>query len=150
MIIKQYDLILRENTSFEYGRTNRKKFLDADFVYRFCNSEGLSLGARGEEHVYAFALNTKCELIGMMQTGIGGISYAPIDVRSILTFALQCSACGVLIVHNHPSNDTTPSAEDIQTSARLRDACDLIGLKLLDHIIIGKYDYTSLKCIGAI
>ena len=150
MIIKQFDLLLRENASYEYGRSNRKKFSDADIVFKFCNSEALCLGDRPEEHVYVFALNTKCELIGMMQTGIGGASYAPVSIREIITFALQCSACGLILVHNHPSGDTQPSSDDYASASKLSDACELLNLKLLDSIIVGRYDYTSLKALGAL
>jgi DNA repair protein RadC len=56
----------------------------------------------------------------------------------------------VIVAHTHPSGDPTPSSEDIQTNERLAKAADILGIKLLDHVIVGDRCYTSLKAEGYI
>ena len=65
--------------------------------------------------------------------------------REIFSEAINNSAASIIICHNHPSGDPTPSSEDIKVTTRINQSGDIIGIKLIDHIIIGRNNYVSLK-----
>ncbi|EHL2713510.1 JAB domain-containing protein, partial [Listeria monocytogenes] len=65
--------------------------------------------------------------------------------REVFRLALRKSAASIMCFHNHPSGDPTPSSEDLLVTKRLAEAGNIVGITLLDHIIIGKNKYISLK-----
>jgi len=73
---------------------------------------------------------------------------AELPVRTILTDALQQSSKGIILAHNHPSGDASPSAADRQATRRLALACEAIGVTLLDHLVSGGGEWTSFRRIG--
>ena len=95
------------------------------------------------EHLCAIFLNKK--VLGMDVLSSGTINSSLLSPREIIQKALLVNAVDIVITHNHPSGDTTPSRDDIDATKRLNEACKLMGLRLLDHIIIGDGRYTSLK-----
>jgi DNA repair protein RadC len=88
-----------------------------------------------EESIVLF-LNNANEIICINKLSRGGITSTVVDCRILLATALKCMATGVIISHNHPSGKTQPSDNDVQLTKRLKDACELVEIKLLDHIII--------------
>lgn len=90
-------------------------------------------------------LNTKLELINEKILSTGNINSTIFSKRDILKYALSQGAVYIIAVHNHPSGDPTPSKEDISNTMELAKACELIGIPLIDHIIIGDNNYISLK-----
>ena len=68
-----------------------------------------------------------------------------IDPREVFKPAIKNSASKIILVHNHPSGDPTPSQEDLEVTEKIADAGELLGIKVLDHVIIGKDDYWSWK-----
>ena len=62
--------------------------------------------------------------------------------------ALLCNASRIMVAHNHPSGDSSPSREDKKSTMKIKEACDLMGISLLDHIIIGEDEYFSFKAEG--
>ena len=68
----------------------------------------------------------------------------------MLAPALALPAAALILVHNHPSGDTTPSSEDLEVTRQLAQAARLLGLELLDHLIVARGRYTSIKETGAI
>ncbi len=102
------------------------------------------MGNLAEEYMYMIALNTKGKVIGVFEISHGTINASLINPREIFIRALLCGAAGIIIAHNHPSGDTSPSAEDKHATKRIKDAGDLMGIKLLDHVIIGD-NYFSFK-----
>jgi len=64
--------------------------------------------------------------------------------------AFAGSAAGVIVAHNHPSGDPEPSPEDLAVTRRLREAGDLLGIELLDHLVVAERGYVSLKARGAV
>lgn len=97
-----------------------------------------------EEYVWVIALNTKCVPIGIFEVFHGTVNASLISPREIFVRMLLCGATNFVLVHNHPSGDTTPSEEDIKVTQRVKDGGDLLNVKLLDHIIIGN-DYYSFQ-----
>lgn len=97
-----------------------------------------------EEHMYMLALGSKCKLIGLFEVSHGTVNASLVSPREILMRALLCGAVGIVLVHNHPSGDVTPSDDDIKTTERIKNACQLMNVDLFDHIIIGD-GYKSFK-----
>lgn len=102
------------------------------------------------EQVLLLMLDSKSRLIRDMVMSTGTINASIVPVREILIQALREDAVNIILVHNHPSGDPSPSAEDIRITKRMKEAGNLIGIALMDHIIIGDNKYISLKEQGFI
>lgn len=99
-----------------------------------------------KEYLYAVFLSTKCEPIAIELMSIGTLDSAMISPRDILKTSLLCSAFGFILYHNHPSGgDIQPSKEDINITKRLKEASNLMGIKMVDHIILSDIGYISMK-----
>lgn len=80
----------------------------------------------------------------------GGMTETSVDVRMIMRRAIICKACAIIISHNHPSGNTTPSMQDRKITERIKRASELIGIKLLDHIIVASSGYYSFADEGCL
>ncbi|SHJ90352.1 RadC family protein [Hespellia stercorisuis] len=103
-----------------------------------------------QENLKLLLLNTRMKLIGESNISKGTVNMAIISPRELFVEALQKNAVAIVLLHNHPSGDSTPSKEDVLTTRRIRDAGALIGIELLDHIIIGDNEYASMAEHGLI
>lgn len=101
-----------------------------------------------QEQMYAMFLDTKQGLIKDILISKGTVNASLASPREIFIEALRYRAVGVILVHNHPSGDPTPSKEDCMLTKRVKEAGALIGIQLLDHIIIGDNAYSSFKKEG--
>ena len=90
-------------------------------------------------------LNTKNEIISDIDVSVGSLNSSIVHPREVFKYALRYSANSIICLHNHPSGDPTPSSQDIDITKRLEEVGDLVGIRLLDHIIIGYNKYVSLK-----
>ena len=90
-------------------------------------------------------LNTKNEPTNITVVSVGSINKAIVHPREVFKTAILSNAASIMAFHNHPSGETTPSQQDIQLTNRLYEAGELLGIKLLDHLIIGDGTFTSLK-----
>lgn len=88
-------------------------------------------------------LNTKSKLIGEANVSLGTVNASLVSPRELFIEALEKNAVSIILLHNHPSGDPTPSRSDLLLTKRVKDAGNLIGIELLDHIIIGNNCYTS-------
>lgn len=95
-------------------------------------------------------LNVKGELESKEIISIGELAATNIHPREVLSPAIRKGAAAIIVAHNHPSGDPTPSDEDIIATRRLFEAANIVGIRLLDHIIIGNGTYTSLRVEGVI
>lgn len=102
------------------------------------------------EKVKVLILNTKNILLRILDVSYGGTNSAVIEPKDILTEPTKMGAPKIILVHNHPSGDPTPSKEDIELTKRIYKASALLGIELLDHIVIGKQKYISIFSIGRI
>lgn len=102
------------------------------------------------EHVQMFTLNTKCKIESEYTVSIGELNSADIHPREVYSIAIRRSAAAIIIAHNHPSGDPTPSNLDIAATKRLEAVGKIVGIKLLDHIIVGYDSYVSLRSEGII
>lgn len=98
-----------------------------------------------QEVMKLLMLNSKSRLIGESDISKGTVNASLITPRELFIEALQKNAVSIIILHNHPSGDPTPSREDILVTERIRQAGDLIGIELLDHIVIGNNCYISFS-----
>lgn len=98
-----------------------------------------------QEHMYVMFLDTKCKLIKEKMISSGTVNQSLVSPREIFVEALNSKSVNIILVHNHPSGDPTPSKDDLKSTERVKKAGELIGIRLLDHIIIGDNIYYSLK-----
>jgi len=89
------------------------------------------------EQFLVCCLDAKHAIIGVNVVSIGTLTLSIVHPREVFKPAILLNACGIIAAHNHPSGDPSPSAEDRVLTARLRQAGELIGIALLDHIILG-------------
>lgn len=106
------------------------------------------LTALTQEHFVAIFLNVKNEVLHKQTIFIGSLNSSIVHPRDVFREAFKRSAASMIIFHNHPSGDTTPSREDIEVTKRLVDAGAIMGIDVLDHIIIGDQKFLSLKDKG--
>ena len=100
------------------------------------------------EEVKIILFNRANKALGVYDLSKGGISSSIIDVKIILSIVLKTLASGIIIVHNHPSGNLTPSKFDLDVTQKLKSACDLMDVALLDHLIISKENYFSFADDG--
>lgn len=98
-----------------------------------------------EENLWLITLDTKNNITGIFTVSTGSLNSSIVHPREIFKRAVLQNAASIIICHNHPSGDPTPSQEDINITKRIYDAGKILGIELLDHIIIGDNKYTSLK-----
>ncbi|HAG07493.1 MAG TPA: hypothetical protein DCL13_04890 [Peptococcaceae bacterium] len=100
------------------------------------------------EHFRALLLNTKNQVLSIETISVGTLDSSTVHPRELFKSAVKKSAAAVILVHNHPSGDPTPSQADIDLTGRLVQAGSILGIGVLDHIVIGDNRYTSFKACG--
>ena len=98
-----------------------------------------------KEHFCAFFLNTQNQIIGKEIISVGTLNTGLVHPRETFRTAIAINCNSVVIAHNHPSGSLEPSDEDLNLTRRLVDAGRLIGIEVLDHVIVTKQSYSSLK-----
>lgn len=96
------------------------------------------------EYVKLILLNAKNIILKIIDISKGGMNSAIVEPKEILQEAIKTGAPKIILVHNHPSGDSTPSNADIEMTKRLYSAANIVGIQLLDHIVIGDRCYTSI------
>jgi len=107
-----------------------------------------SLKDKKKEHFWAILLDTRSQLIKKAEISVGSLDSSIVHPREVFKEALSASAASVIFVHNHPSGDPAPSADDIKLTKRLVQAGEIMGIEVLDHVIIGNKRFLSLKREG--
>ncbi|MDK9865519.1 MAG: RadC family protein [Staphylococcus equorum] len=97
-----------------------------------------------QEKFIALFLNSKNVIIKQKTIFIGTLNSSIVHPREIFSEAVKCASNAIIVLHNHPSGDVTPSTEDIKTTERLKECGQVLGIDLLDHIIIGDHTYLSM------
>jgi len=97
------------------------------------------------EHFRVILLNTRHEILDVVDVSVGGLASAPVHPREVFKEAIRRSAAAVILVHNHPSGHPEPSRDDVLITEQMRAAGRLVGIDVLDHVIIGERTYTSLR-----
>lgn len=103
------------------------------------------------EVCYVLFLTTKHGLIRYHQLSRGSISSTFVSAREVYQAALLANASCIALVHNHPSGDPTPSPDDLSVTRRVRDAGEVIGIELVDHVVIGRGgEFVSIRGLGGL
>jgi len=98
-----------------------------------------------KEYFKVLLLNTKNEIITIENISVGSLNSSLVHPREVFCNAVKKNACSMIAVHNHPSGNPEPSQTDIDITRRLVEAGEILGIKVLDHLIIGDGIYVSLK-----
>lgn len=130
--------LVRESSMLYKGRQIRSPKDSYDLIRTFIEDSD-------REMMICLSLDTKNQPASISICSIGSVSSAIVHPREIMKTAILSNASSVIIFHNHPSGNTTPSAEDIGVTKRLKEAGEILGIELLDHLIIGNDSFISLK-----
>lgn len=103
------------------------------------------LGDVDREHFIVLCMDTKNQPTCIQTVHIGSLNSSIVHPREVLKPAILSNSCSCIVAHNHPSNDTTPSPEDIAVTKRLAEAGEIIGIEVLDHLIMCDDHFLSLK-----
>ena len=130
--------MVKEKT-IEYNSTIAKPMDIVEFINSLENYD-LSVN----ERVVVIALNTKNHIVAYSEISAGGTNTCNVNTPDIFRFLFTTNASKFILVHNHPSGDSTPSGIDIEMTKQIQKATDLMQLEFLDHIVIGDNNYTSI------
>ena len=111
----------------------------------YLGREFLRIHEESEEYMHMICVNTKNKVLGVFEISHGTVNSSLVNAREVFQKALLANAVAILLMHNHPSGDCTPSREDVDVTKRLVEAGKILGIQVLDHLIIGDGKYTSLK-----
>ena len=123
-------------------KQNKYKIKKAIDCYNYVKDK---LSYKKQEHFIAIYLSINNEVIADEIISIGTINSMIADPKDVIRWGLKYGAYALIITHNHPSGNPNPSPEDISFTTKLTQACNLVDLKLVDHIIIGKNKYFSFR-----
>ncbi len=98
-----------------------------------------------QEHLRIVLLNTKNQVLGIREIYVGNVNSSVVRVSEVLRPAVRDNCPAIIVVHNHPSGDPTPSPEDVQITKQLASAGALLDIEVLDHIVIGHQSFVSMK-----
>lgn len=138
----QIKALFEFNKRHSLSRQNGKPIKSAKDVYDYASQR---LNSNDKEHFMILHLDSKNRIIKDEVISIGTLNASIIHPREIFKSAIKESANSIILVHNHPSGDSEPSAEDEQVTEKLFEAGELLSIKVLDHVIIGKDNYHSFK-----
>ena len=105
--------------------------------------ECFSLSRQAEEKLYMISLDAKNDPIGVFEVSHGTVDASCCSPREIFIRALLCGAVNIILAHNHPSGDSTASQDDLLVLKRLQQAGELMGVRVIDFLIIGRYGHSS-------
>ncbi len=134
--------------SYQLPSNLRAKVKDCNSIYQLALKAWSNETIEMQEEVKVLMLNRANEVIGIYELSKGGISGTVIDIKLILSVALKCLASSVVVIHNHPSGNMTPSRQDISITEKIKVACNYFDITLLDHLIISRYNYYSFANEG--
>ncbi len=128
----QHNVLVKENCY----NCSIESLEDPETVTKMLNVV-FNLRNRAEEYVYMVALNTKNKPLGVFEVSHGTVNQSVCSPRELFIKALLCGAANIILAHNHPSGDTAPSKTDVENYRIVKEAGQLMGIKLLDSIIVG-------------
>lgn len=139
-LVKEKDLIV----------DGRRALRNSEMVYDLMKDAKLAY--RAQEAVMAIYCNNQMRPVSCSEIGRGSVNTCVFPIREIIQCALLSNALvtSVIMVHNHPTGDTSPSTDDVASTVQLKEALDLLNMKLQDHIVVSPGGYTSMKENGLI
>ena len=138
-MLAMFEVFRRTNKVFKRGF--KAEINTSKDVYRYYVDH---LQDKKKEHFYALLLDSKNRIISEELISIGTLNASLIHPREVFNSAIKASANSIVLIHNHPSGDCEPSNEDKEVTRKLNDASNIIGIKVIDHVIIGKNNFKSV------
>jgi DNA repair protein RadC len=130
------------------GELRRRPLLNSwDKVVQYCRA---AMGFEAREEFRILFLDNRGRLLVDEVQGRGTINHTPVYVREVVKRALELSAASIILVHNHPSGDPTPSRADIDITKQIIDAAEKLGISVHDHLIVGRDGHLSLRASGLV
>jgi len=120
------------------------RLLNSSDALEFCREHFIRLDAVQEEF-HVVCLDTRQQVLGSHRVGVGILDRSLIHPREVFRPAIKDAAKSVVLVHNHPSGDPTPSSEGLALTARLEEAGRILGISVLDHVIVGRTAGVSIR-----
>jgi DNA repair protein RadC len=147
--IAAYRVMLVRDQSIPFEQNKLSNSREAQSILRKLIKK---YGQSDREQFCVALLNNKNEVIGLNIVSIGAVSYAPVHPREVLKPAILASATGMILAHNHPSEDVSPSREDEALTVRIIKAAHILGIKVHEHLIISMWgeQYFSFADAGII
>jgi DNA repair protein RadC len=141
-------------SGLELGRRAAAAWPDSTWRVRSPADVGEQMlpGMRGleAEELRVLLLNTKNVVAAMRTVYVGNLAGSAVRVGEVFRDAVREQAAAIVVVHNHPSGDPTPSGDDLRITAELAEAGRLLDIELLDHIVIGRQSWVSLRSLGSV
>lgn len=142
------DLISEIEVSYNPQRIVEYQISDSSKTYELMLSQWNWKEIEMLEEVKVIFLNRNNIVIGVYNLAKGGISQCTVDIRIILAVALKSLSTSIILVHNHPSGNLQPSQSDKEITKNLKEACKMVQIALIDHLIITKENYYSFADEG--
>lgn len=127
--------------SQRFSQDNKITILKPKDIWQLC----IDIKDSKKEHFVAFYLDTQSQLIERKVISVGTLNSSLVHPREVFEPAIVLHAANVIVAHNHPSGSTEPSREDVQVTTRLREAGNILGIELVDHIIVTSKEYRSVS-----
>lgn len=141
MTMQKYHLEMVKDSNLTY----QEKLSSPEIVAKMLR-DVFKMDVQAEEIFVVICLDTKNKVNGIFEVSRGTVNGSLVHPREVFKRAILCNASSIIVAHNHPSGETTPSPEDINITKRLFEAGTLLGIPVIDHIIIGEAPcYFSFK-----
>ncbi|MBO0446430.1 hypothetical protein BCR24_11100 [Enterococcus ureilyticus] len=128
---------IQQSTQLKFGKVSSSYQIAQNLIYELQDFQ--------QEHLVCLYLNTKNEVIKQETVFKGSLNQSVAHPREIFRSAVKCSAARLILAHNHPSGNPTPSESDIHFTQRMQECGKMMGIEVLDHIIIGEQVYISMR-----
>ena len=135
-------MLVKEN-SFNYGKRKIQVTNPSDIYWFFQDVENAEYLDR--EFVFLICMDVKNKILGYFKVSEGTVNTSLLSPREVFIKALAVGAASIILVHNHPTGDPTPSNEDINITKQIKNAGEILRVNLLDHIILGENKYYSFN-----
>ena len=145
MKVNKYTAVLVRDRSVNYDEAADRPDAIVEMLRRAFKADVLP-----NEHIWEICLNSRLNVVGLFEVGIGATSYCVTDIAGVARNALLTGAAGVVLVHNHPSGNLEASNDDVAMTKRVRDGLELLGIQLQDHLIVSNKGYVSMREDGLI
>ena len=138
ILLASFELSKRLNQKVD--TINNKRFHHPKLIFDYYKN---IIGSKSQEYFYAIYLDTSKKIIKEKLLFIGTVNFSLVHPREVFKEAYLSGASSIILVHNHPTGNVIPSSNDIETTNKLKEIGELMGIKVIDHIIIGKKKYYS-------
>ena len=142
-MLKKYFLQLEVREEEVKYNAPSSKITSPEDVFKMLSA--INIAKSDREHFLCIYLDVKGKITGYEEVAVGGVSSCFVEPRTVFRGALLTGASAVIVAHNHPSGDLTPSTEDIDITDKLKEAGKILGIPVVDHVIVSREGYLSIK-----